>query len=303
MCRLTRPVSQVDATLLYYPFCADFGPLSFNCVYKFCKMLKGKLEDAEKDGIKVVLYTSSDPRLRTNAATLLACYLVLECAMTPEEACAPLNFDGRSPFLSYRDATFDPQNFDLQILDVVRGIHKACECGAVDYKMFNLEEYEYYDHPAVPHPEPQTLNPESCGESSSFATLTPADYIQIFAKLNVTAVCRLNEKHYDKQDFLAAGIGHYDMYFEDCSSPTALVIEQFFEMCERETGTIAVHCKVFTNSGFGFRGFRGLGLGFRVSGLHSGLHRGCTGFGDWGWGSPLAPSLCSARSTPYNPKP
>ena len=44
----------MDATLLYYPFCADFGPLSFNCVYKFCKLLKEKLEAAEQDGTKVI---------------------------------------------------------------------------------------------------------------------------------------------------------------------------------------------------------------------------------------------------------
>jgi hypothetical protein len=31
------------------------------------------------------------------------------------QACEPLQFEGRSPFLSYRDATFDPQTFDLQV--------------------------------------------------------------------------------------------------------------------------------------------------------------------------------------------
>jgi cell division cycle 14 len=299
-----RVFFSVDSTLLYYPFCADFGPLSFNCVYKFCTMLNEKLAEADRDGIKVVLYTSSDPRLRTNAATLLACYLVLERGLTPEEAWEPLCFEGRSPFLTYRDATFDPQvefnamcspaclrqkqsssgvepppwqDFDVSILDVVRGVHKACQRGALEYaplctltphcthlrsalsclsvfgryRTFNLDEYEYYDHPAVadlhvivPGKFVAFKGPRAHRRrSSSFATLTPADYIQIFSKLNVVAVCRLNEKHYDKQDFTDAGIRHYDMYFEDCSTPSATVIEQFFEMCDKEAGTIAVHCK------------------------------------------------------------
>ena len=38
-------------------------------------------------------------------------------------------------------------------------------------------------------------------------------------RLNASAVVRLNEPHYDKDDFIKEGFNHYDIYFDDCSTP------------------------------------------------------------------------------------
>lgn len=94
-----RVSCSTDSELLYYPFCADFGPLNFANVYRFCKIVNTKLAQAKSEGKKLVYYSSSDARLRTNSAVLLGCYLILEVGWTAQEAIAPLDFAGRSPFL------------------------------------------------------------------------------------------------------------------------------------------------------------------------------------------------------------
>jgi hypothetical protein len=70
-------------------------------------MLNEKLEQHPKEGKSVVLVTNAKPETRTNAATLVGCYLVLERGLTPEEAWAPFEFENSSPFVTYRDASFD----------------------------------------------------------------------------------------------------------------------------------------------------------------------------------------------------
>ena len=45
--RPDRTFFSTDSELLYYPFCADFGPLNFANVYRFCKIVNQKLEKVE----------------------------------------------------------------------------------------------------------------------------------------------------------------------------------------------------------------------------------------------------------------
>ena len=55
----------------------------------------------------------------------------------------PLSLQG------FRDASFQPPHFEVSILDVMRGLHKAKLNGLLDLKKFDLEFYEYCDHPAM----------------------------------------------------------------------------------------------------------------------------------------------------------
>ena len=71
---------------------------------------------------------------------------------------------------------------------------------------------------------------------------TPKDYLEVFRHKRVSAVVRLNSKEYDRQDFVRAGIKHFDLFFEDCAVPTDALVHRFFAIMERETGVVAVHC-------------------------------------------------------------
>ncbi len=77
-----------------------------------------------------------------------------------------------------------------------------------------------------------------------FYTFQPTHYVSVFRERGVTAVVRLNEQAtYNKKDFEREGFRFYDLYFDDCTVPPQEVIEQFLDICDREPGVIAVHCK------------------------------------------------------------
>eukprot|EP00287_Rhodomonas_sp_CCMP768_P009957 CAMPEP_0196727112 /NCGR_PEP_ID=MMETSP1091-20130531/8181_1 /TAXON_ID=302021 /ORGANISM="Rhodomonas sp., Strain CCMP768" /LENGTH=454 /DNA_ID=CAMNT_0042069653 /DNA_START=222 /DNA_END=1586 /DNA_ORIENTATION=- len=237
--------------LQYFPFCADFGPMNFGMTFRFCKMLNSKLEQAKRQGKKVVYYSSADPAERTNSVTLICAYLVLDRGWTPEDAIVPLTFQGRQPFLPYRDASFQPVVFELSILDVLRGLYKGLHNGLIQMQNFDLEFYEYCDHPSmadlhviVPGKFIAMKGPHSKSYfKDGVQFLAPSHYFEIFKKLNVSAVVRLNDEQYSAKTFKDAGFNHYHIYFDDCTVPDASVVTQWFEACRKEKGALAVHCK------------------------------------------------------------
>lgn len=77
-----------------------------------------------------------------------------------------------------------------------------------------------------------------------FYTFQPQDYVDIFRERKVTAIVRLNERNtYDENDFVKEGFNFYDMYFDDCTVPPARIITEFLDICDKEDGMVAVHCK------------------------------------------------------------
>lgn len=66
----------IDDHLLYNAFFHDFGPLHIGHLYRFAVLLHDILGDKENEGKAVVFWSKCDPRSRSNAATLLACYMV-----------------------------------------------------------------------------------------------------------------------------------------------------------------------------------------------------------------------------------
>ena len=59
----------------------------------------------------------------------------------------------------------------------------------------------------------------------------------------MTRVIRLNEPKYNKKIFIDAGINHSDLFFIDGSVPPPKIVENFFEIAEKEKGVMAIHCK------------------------------------------------------------
>jgi hypothetical protein len=71
----------------------------------------------------------------------------------------------------------------------------------------------------------------------------PADFIDEFSYRDVSTVVRLNEAStYDKTAFTSQGIQHFDIYFDDCSVPSAALVQEFLDVCDSAPGVIAVHC-------------------------------------------------------------
>ena len=70
----------------YMLFFDVFGPVNLGAVYQFCKLMSSKLLDPRLSTHVCTYYAEADPARRTNAAFLLASYVVIQQSTTPEEA-------------------------------------------------------------------------------------------------------------------------------------------------------------------------------------------------------------------------
>eukprot|EP00281_Chroomonas_sp_CCMP1168_P021964 CAMPEP_0206228476 /NCGR_PEP_ID=MMETSP0047_2-20121206/9189_1 /ASSEMBLY_ACC=CAM_ASM_000192 /TAXON_ID=195065 /ORGANISM="Chroomonas mesostigmatica_cf, Strain CCMP1168" /LENGTH=389 /DNA_ID=CAMNT_0053651721 /DNA_START=166 /DNA_END=1335 /DNA_ORIENTATION=+ len=232
----------------YEPFCADFGPVNLGVVHDFCAYVRGFWEHPKLQHRQLVFYCENAVEMQTNAAFLLAAYLVLEHRATPEEAWGPL---GRlsGAFATFRDATFCKQDYHLTIQACLQGLHSAVAAGYYAPDAFRPHEYAYLDDPAVADMHvisPKFIafrGPADADAPGALTAFDPRHYASVFRGKGVTAVVRLNEATgYDPAGFTKEGFRHYDLYFDDCTAPPPAVVDRFLAICEAEEGAVAVHC-------------------------------------------------------------
>jgi len=241
----------------YQNYCADFGPLSIASVANFTARMEEAMEQQKaEEGKQIVLCSSDDTESRTNAACLIACWLILERGCSAEESWAPFfPSHQETPFLHFREASYihESAQFQLHITDVLEGVAKARDHGLISLAGFDVTRYTEYDNPRVanmntivpglfiafagPKDEAHTRAPLGICEHA------PEELLDIFRAEGVSDIVRLNEKQYDATAFTSAGFSHHDIIFEDCSNPTASVLKHWFEVCAERSGAVAVHCK------------------------------------------------------------
>jgi len=73
----------------YMPYCDDFGPVDLAQVVSFCVNTREVLRSKRLHGREAVFYCELDEARRTNAAFLLASYLVVVEGFSPEDAAEP----------------------------------------------------------------------------------------------------------------------------------------------------------------------------------------------------------------------
>eukprot|EP00403_Amphidinium_massartii_P015592 CAMPEP_0178415158 /NCGR_PEP_ID=MMETSP0689_2-20121128/23409_1 /TAXON_ID=160604 /ORGANISM="Amphidinium massartii, Strain CS-259" /LENGTH=461 /DNA_ID=CAMNT_0020036473 /DNA_START=97 /DNA_END=1482 /DNA_ORIENTATION=+ len=240
----------IDETFVYMPFCDDFGPLDLGKVYRFCVLLHLKLMDPHMEGKRIIHYCSHEPRKRANAAFLICAFRVGVHGVTADEAFAPFK-DVYPPFLPFRDAVPGPSAFNLTILDCLRGLRKAMELGWIHFSTFDLAWYEYYSDPdkadmnwIIPGKFLAFLGPSGQPfDRDGHPALQPEDYVEVFRRLRVGLIVRLNHADYDRERFMKYGLKHADLYFPDGTCPKPDKIQTFLYMCENAGGPVAVHCK------------------------------------------------------------
>jgi cell division cycle 14 len=71
----------------------------------------------------------------------------------------------------------------------------------------------------------------------------PEAYFTYFRKRNVTTIVRLNKKIYEAKRFVDAGFDHYELFFNDGSTPSDAITLKFLSIVEQARGAVAVHCK------------------------------------------------------------
>jgi cell division cycle 14 len=241
----------IDSEFVYEPFFRDFGPLNLGLVYRYCCLLEAKFAEVRGSGRQLVHCCSAIPQKRANAAFLACAYQVVVLKTPADIAFAPFRRIS-PPFLPFRDATYTATScFDLTILDCLEGLELAIKLDWFDWTRFNVVNYEFFSRVdqgdmnwVVPHKFLAFCGPSATPfDADGFPAFTPEDYAQLFNKVNIRVVVRLNKKQYDRSKFIEAGLKHADLYFKDGSCPSQDIISKFLAIAELEPGALAVHCK------------------------------------------------------------
>jgi cell division cycle 14 len=248
----------------YHPFCDDFGPMNFASIAKFVYAIEQEIVRSKTNAL--VVTAEKGRRSLTNAAFLIGAYLVLKLDMEANDAAKC--FDGFDPelFEQYRDATFASPEFRLHLVDCWKGLrrahkkawlaspsrHKPHLWGCIDEEEYNLYEdplngdlHEVVPGKFVAFSGPRDLQGRHYRDDDARGTraFAPDYYVDIFLRLGVSTVVRLNEARYDAAAFAAAGLEHYDLYFDDCTAPPDDVVARFLRIADAAPGLVAVHCK------------------------------------------------------------
>jgi cell division cycle 14 len=240
----------VDTEQCYDSFYNDFGPLNLAILFHYCGKLDRKLSNATLHNKKIVHYTGLNDKNRVNAAFLIGAYAVIKLDFDPEQAYQVLTKGSKKDYIEFRDASIgDP--YTLSLLDCLKAVKKALECGFFDFNNFDFFEYEHYER--VENGDLNWIIPEKfiafCGPhhksaiDRGYPIHSPETYFAYFRRHNVTTVIRLNKKAYDSNRFVQAGFDHKDLFFIDGGIPNDRILNKFISVCESAKGAIAVHCK------------------------------------------------------------
>jgi len=64
--------------------------------------------------------------------------------LNPEESFLPFQ-TAKTKFIPYRDAGSGPSVYNLNAIDILRGLYKGKNFGWIDFDTFNYREYEYFE--------------------------------------------------------------------------------------------------------------------------------------------------------------
>ena len=204
---------------------------------------------------QLVYCAETGARALTNAVFLLGAYLILRLDMTPDGVAQVLNGLDPTMIATFRDATFIRQDFGLTLQDCWRGLYKGKDSGWVAapsdpsdplWGMIDPDEYRHYESPAqgdlhevvpgkiIAFRGPADLRGSNfVDKSSGCRDFAPEHYAGIFKDFGVSTVIRLNEPRYDGEAFRRCGIEHFDLEFEDCTSPPNHIAVAFLRIVHR----------------------------------------------------------------------
>ena len=250
----------VDQEIEYVSFAQDFGPMNLASVYTFCDIVEAKRRKHPAESL--TLQCKTDSHSITNTVFLVGSYMIMK-----RDDEMQVVIEALQPILSnavpYRDISPGPQNFSLYVQDCWRGLYKAKSLTWVDFFPggFNLDDYMDMDcplnadlHEIVPGKLIAMRGPKDLAGGGLWADVmvngkfnhrdfSPQHYTHILKQFDVQAVVRLNEPHYARDSFLAAGIAVADLFFDDCTAPPVHVVAKFLAIAEALPGALAVHCK------------------------------------------------------------
>ena len=190
-------------------------------------------------------YTSQQPGKRANAALLIGIYQIIMLNKTAEEVLQ--KFKRVTCFVPFCDASQIASSFELHVKDCLTAITKA-----ISFNWYSLAAFDVRTYESLSQLEQGGLNWIIPGRVLAFVcpshdlvlhgAITPERYVQVFKKLGVKSIIRLNNKTYESSRFTRHGFNFHELYFLDGSIPSEDIVRQFVRILETEE-TVAVHCK------------------------------------------------------------
>ncbi|ODN89731.1 cell division cycle 14 [Cryptococcus wingfieldii CBS 7118] len=260
----------LDDELRYTSFASDHGPLNLAFTFLACIKIHEKLERARDRRKPVCLYTTTEPKTKSNMILIAALYSLIVDKQPPWNAYRPIAHLEVMPF---RDAGSGAMDYGLSSQDVLYGIEKAISFGLLDLASFDPDEYQYYETvengdlnvlgPFIPFASPQepawisvtrsakpstpTSRPRLTPSKSNAISHTFCCVLEVFERQNVGLVVRLNDELYDSRHFKELGMKHVEMYFDDGTNPPDDIVREFIRLAEdtieQKGKRVAVHCK------------------------------------------------------------
>eukprot|EP00928_Gymnodinium_smaydae_P029032 TRINITY_DN21986_c0_g1_i1.p1 TRINITY_DN21986_c0_g1~~TRINITY_DN21986_c0_g1_i1.p1 ORF type:complete len:379 (-),score=35.97 TRINITY_DN21986_c0_g1_i1:352-1488(-) len=239
----------IESMISYQPLAYDFGPPSIAVVYRYCLNMTSWL-CSQLAGKRVVNYCSNDPSVRTNAVFLVCAYQIIVLCTPPEVAFGCFR-NLEPPLLTYSDASSKPSDFQLSILDYLKGLASAIRNNWFNMNSFDESAYRFLDD--VDNGDMNWIIPgkfltfgspaASANCEFSRMSLIPERLVNTFHKERVRSVIRLSSPEYESSRFSDYGINHVDLFFAEGTCPSQTVVDKFLRIAENEPGAVAVHSK------------------------------------------------------------
>jgi cell division cycle 14 len=236
----------LDNQTIYIPFYKDFGPPNTAVLYRFCQRIHKKM----LINAKVVFYSQSAGEKLTNSVFLMAAYCIMIRHQSVKETRKQFQIY-EEYLIPFRDAGSENDTFGLTVWDCIAGLDKGKKFGWIDLQDFNVREYEHFERVEngdlnwiIPGKIMACASPTDTPTDSNYVkTHPPATYIELFKRFGVNTLIRLNEKIYNAQHFEKVGVEHFDLYFDDGTTPSTRIVHKFIEILENDNRVVAVHCK------------------------------------------------------------
>lgn len=126
-----------------------------------------------------------------------------------QQAWQPFTFTGKDPFVPFRDATSAPNEFPITIPDILSGLQRAVQNKILCFSDFDIDLHNFCEDPhhadlhvIVPGKFVALRGPVDSRRfdvESGLIDMVPEDFFEIFRRLRVEAVVRLNHKQVGTQ--------------------------------------------------------------------------------------------------------
>jgi len=276
---------------LYEHMGEGFGPVNLGVVHAFCNWMEKKFRQHQKEERhsgetrKIVYYLAENTAHQTNAAFLIASYLLIKMKWTPAQAWAPFGCIKPSPFAKYPAASLDEEaseeGFHLPVLACLQGVAMAIHRGLYLPETFDDNVYSQVGrrdaedlHYCTPTLAAFSAPSKTSEKVSPWASSkTAADYAPLFAARGIRDVVTLSEDSddYPEKAFTAHGVRHRSLSFPEYGHPPCEVVEDFVALMRAAPGAVAVHCS------------DGRGRTGELLGVYLMIHHRCSASEALGW--------------------